>query len=142
MKTGWCRQELEAGRGHRDSALGMIVRASGHSCTAGRAGRAQCWAVAGGPVLSDSWKPPGCVSKAPRLCWHALPACGQVFSPNTLPPLQAGAASWPSISEQVLSESGAGWLQPCVHGLYFLSFPPWPWSSSCTYQSCIREPQN
>lgn len=37
----------------------------------------------------------------------------------------ARAASWPSISEQVLSEFGAGWLQPCIYGLYFLyiSFP-------------------
>lgn len=115
-------QGLEAGRGHGDSAFGMIVWASGHSCTADRAGWAQCWAVAGGPVPSDSWKPPGCISRAPRLC---LPACGQVFPPNTLPSLRAGAASWPSISEQVLSEPGAGWLQPCVHGLYFLyiSFP-------------------
>lgn len=87
-------QGLEAGRGHGDSAFGMIVWALGHTCTAGRAGWAQCWAVGGGPAPTDSWKPPGCVSRAPRLCWHALPDCGQIFSPHPLPLLPGWSCLW------------------------------------------------
>lgn len=78
------------------------------------------WLVNQCPLIAGSHQ---AVSAEPQ--GFSLTACGQVFPPNTLPPLRAGAASWPSISEQVLSEPGAGWLQPCVHGLYFLyiSFP-------------------
>lgn len=54
-------QGLEAGSGHRDCFWHDCFW---HNCTAGRAGWVQCCAVACGPAPTNSWKPPGCVSRA------------------------------------------------------------------------------
>lgn len=124
MKTGWCRGWRLAGHMgtlllawlcELQGTIALQVGQDGHS--------AGLWLVNQIPLIAGSHQAVSVEHQgfAGMLC---LPV-GRFSLLTCCHCSWAGAASWPSISEQVLSESGAGWLQPCIHGLYFLyiSFP-------------------
>lgn len=119
METGWRRGWGLAGD------MGTLLLAQLHKL---RGTIAHRYGVMGTVPGCGWWTRADWCLKATRLCQHntepalAHFAClwGRLSHVTRCDHFQVGAGSCPIISKQVQSEPGAGWLQPCIHGLYFL----------------------